>query len=346
MKPYALALCVAGVLGCAVVARADQPMDQPSSDQQVQQRSHDRRMDRSERRARHEQERAERRAERRDRRADRWNSPEWSNYSAEESYYVHVMWPDLPSREYIARRATQIAMAQDHEIDELMALAPRERTAGYTNTFAVFESMAADHARLAHFCNDWLDYRGFPVPPPPSMEVVVTTADDHPRQSVDEQLQEHQRMFGELLDQRANEHSATVRGMLLWAAATTARHITLLEILDRDIDMGRHQLSARLELELNPTLVASSEYMARIEREDHEYFASREQALVYVVPVQPAPTVTVQVPPPPAPAPPVVAEAPPPAPVTPPAVVQRTIVRSRVAGHRQVRRRPYRRPAY
>ena len=267
-------------------------------------------------------------------------------YTTESGWVREVIYPNLPSESYVASRVQDLVRQNQQEVADLQAMGGRARTAGWENISTVYDVMIQDHQRGINQASTWLTARNFDVPSMPSS---MTAADVAPEVSVDKQIQMHQMMFNESLDNLHNERSSTVRGLLLMNAATAERHISLLETLNRDITLGRHNMSAMLQWELNPT--ASSDMLARIESEESALY----KVTVAEVTITPAPQVAEtppapeEVAPAPAPAPAPVAVAPAPAPA--PQVTQnRTFVNqpSRVAGQRQTttRRRRARRPAY
>lgn len=277
----------------------------------------------------------------------------YSLYAGEWIYQRQVLFPEVPPKREVAAKVAEIIQAQRQEAAQLMALAPRARTAGFTNVSTVYDHMAQDHMKLVEFASGWLTQHGYPVPPQP---VVATVTETSPEASVEHQIHMHQQAMNKMLDARKGERSSTVRTLQLWAATTATRHISLLNTLDRDIEIGRKSLSARLEAQLSGTLVASSsqsELMTRIIEEERIYFQSLNPPPPPYVPPpvqvaeQPAPPPAAPAPPvvaapPPAPAAPRVVQAPPPAPAP---VVQRPSYRpsARVAGRRDTRRR---RPAH
>lgn len=188
-------------------------------------------------------------------------------------FHRDILFPELTDVREVASKVSTIVENQRKEVAALRAVAPRATTAGYTNIASVYSYMAEDHSRLADFGANWLRDRDFAVPPEPA---VVPAADMAPVESVDHHLHMHLESYNRALDQRRTEPSSTVRTMLLWSAATAARHISLLRTLDSDLDRGRKSMSARLQSQMDTTLVASSQsdILARIMREDEEYFAS------------------------------------------------------------------------
>jgi len=193
---------------------------------------------------------------------------------------------DFPKLSYVADKVTQIVMNQRHEEAELRALAPRAQTAGWENIQTVYDFMASDHGRLADFGSSWLNRYGFPVPRAPS---VTAAADMSPEQSIDHVISMHWDAFNQAIQQRQGEKSATVRGMLLWSAATALRHISLLQDLDRDVDFGRRTVSALLRSEMEPGYMAENRtaLMERIYREEYEIARITDTPSTTVATIQP-----------------------------------------------------------
>lgn len=188
-------------------------------------------------------------------------------------YHRDILFPELTDIRDVAAKVSTIVENQRKEVAALRAVAPRATTAGYTNIAAVYTFMADDHARLADFGANWLRARDFDVPSAPA---VIPAADMAPVESVDHHIHMHLESYNRALEQRRNEPSSTVRTMLLWSAATAARHISVLRTLDSDLDRGRKSMSARLQAQMDTTMVASSQtdILTRILQEDEEYFRS------------------------------------------------------------------------
>jgi hypothetical protein len=258
------------------------------------------------------------------------------------TYYTPAIYTDIPSVSEVASKVSEIITKQQHEIAMLQALAPRARTAGFDNVGTVYDVMIADHQRLAGQGSNWLVAYHQPVPSAPA---TMTVSDVAPEASVDQQIDMHVKSFNESLDRMHNERSSTVRGLLLMGAATAARHITLLRTLDSDIDLGRKTVSARLNMLLGPTGIASSELLTRTVEEETAYWQAHNPPVVaYTPPPIPAQPQVAEVPPP-APAPQPAIQ---PAPVTTvetPAITRPIPMRSAVAGRKQTIRRT-RRPAH
>lgn len=166
----------------------------------------------------------------------------------ERMYFIGNLYPDLPPIDEVAAKVSEIVTAQRTEIAHLSAMAPAARTAGYDNVVLVYDTMVPEHDRLADFGSDWLARHGYPVP---AENVNVTLSDMAPPESVEHMIAMHQESFDRALARRQGERSATVRGMLLWQAATANRHLSWLRTLDRDVDLGRRVASARLRASLN-----------------------------------------------------------------------------------------------
>ncbi len=273
-------------------------------------------------------------------------------YTTQSGWVREVIYPDLPSEREVADKVAQIVTQNQQEIAELQAASGRARTAGWENIPTVYDMMAQDHLRAVNMGDQWLTSHNFDAPTPPA---AATAADMAPEASVDHQIAMHQQMFDDSLNRAHGERSSTVRGMLLMNAATAARHISMLEMLDQDVTLGRKDLSARMQWEMNPSFMASNraELMTRIEEEYRTMYHITDTpvAEAAVTTVEEAPAPAVQPEPPvaeaPAPAPAPVAQAP--APVVTPVTPERRVYvnpPARVAGRRQTRYRRARRPAY
>lgn len=346
MKFHAMSLCFAGTVACCLVpgaARADHDDD------------HGRRESRHE--SRHESSMRYGTSMDRDGMAREHYA---RTYVTEEGWVREVIYPGLCTPEEAAPKVSELIQKQRREIAELRALMPQARTAGYENVSTVYDRMIVDHQFLVDAGSSWLHDYGFPAPAEPAAENVTF---ESAKSSVEHQIHMHTQMFNEALDRRKDEHCAVVRGMLLQGAATSARHISLLNTLETDVNFGRKTVSARLEMQLSPTLTAlTEEQYTRIAREDTETFRTLSGTAVaavgteenpYTVPPIEQPRFA-EVPPerprvveePAAPAPRVEQPAPAPRvveqPAPAPAYVNRP-VRSTVAGRRQSNRR---RPAF
>lgn len=225
MKIHVLALCVAGTLATGIAARAD----------------HDKNM-----KSHH----------------GSWDYTTvdpitgYSVYAGERIWHREVLYPGMESPAEVARKVSDIITKQRMEMAELRALAPRAQTAGYSNVSTVYDRMADEHGRIVNFGTEWLSERNFPVPADNSTVNVSDTMT--PEQTVDHELQMHQEAFNNALTMRQTEKSSTVRGMALWAASTAARHISILQTLDRDLDFGQKTVSTSLQAELDGTVIASN----------------------------------------------------------------------------------------
>lgn len=166
----------------------------------------------------------------------------------ERMYFIGNLYPDLPPLDEVAAKVSDIVAAQQHEMAELAAMRGTATTAAYENVVTVYDAMIPDHDRLADFGADWLSRHGYSVPAAPT---VTGVADMSPGQSVEHVIAMHQEAFDSALAKRQGERSSTVRGMLLWQAATALRHLSWLRTLDRDVDMGRKTVSASLRGTLN-----------------------------------------------------------------------------------------------
>lgn len=194
-----------------------------------------------------------------------------------------VLFPELQDERVVADKVAEIITKQRREAAELQAMSPAARTVGFENVSTVFDYMAADHTTLADFGSQWLTARGYPVPAP-TMEMTVA---DSPADSVEHQIEMHEKALQEALEKRRTESSSTVRGMLLWGATTTTHHLTLLRTLDRDVDLGRKTTSAMLRMQLAPVGVATASSNELIEQ-----YILEERALF---PEPPAPVAQVVV---------------------------------------------------
>jgi hypothetical protein len=267
-------------------------------------------------------------------------------YAGEALYFRQVFYPDLVPEREVATKLGEIMNKQRTELAHLTAFADRARTVGFTNIPTVYEYMTNDHNRLVGFCSNWLSERDYPLPPEPSAGAVNVSMSAP--ETVDHMLAMHIESFNESINRLRSERSSTVRGALLMAATTANRHISLLRLLDRDVEAGRRSLSAMLRADLEgATLAMNTEIWARIVEEEGFTIAANtpttpvvqyiEKETVVEVPV-PAPTPVVTTP---APVPTTVTITPPPAPSV---IVNRPPARpARVAGQRQTRsRRPSR----
>lgn len=328
MKIPALALCLAGTLVAGAAARADHDdhkMSEKSTDMMSQTR-----MDRESRMRMY-------------RNQDHTLRDPYTGASIHAGPFLFqrdVLFPELQDERTVAQQVSQIVAMQQQEIAELNALAPRAQTAGFENISTVYEHMAGDHAQLVAFGSNWLTARGFPVPTPPAS---VTVADTAPELTVQQQIAMHQQMLDQALMMRRQSPSSTVRGMLLWGATGTTQHISLLRTLERDVDLGRKQLSAALRIQLAEpgTLTASNtDLVEQYVAEERTLFATQETAVAEA----PAPAPQPEVEQPEAP----VTEAPAPAPAPAPTVTQpqpmengavtNQRTRTRVMGRRQTTR--------
>jgi hypothetical protein len=263
-----------------------------------------------------------------------------SVYAEERIYFLGNLYPDLEPLDVVATKVSDIVVKQNTEVVHLTAMVPAARTAGFTNIVAVYDEMATDHTRLAQFGTEWLTKHGYPVPAMPTAEAAAF----EPAAGVDHMIEIHEAAFDEALARRRTERSSTVRGMLLWSAATTNRHISWLRTLDSDVERGRKTLSARLEA----TLTGNSRdvLVERMIEEERSYFATitppqqvvLEQVVEVPVPVERVVTVEK------------VVEVPVEKIVEKPVIVERVVEKerivyrdrpvSRVAGQRQSIRRP------
>jgi len=200
-----------------------------------------------------------------------------SSYVVEERmYFLGNLYPDLPPLDEVASKVSEIVAAQQREAVELSAMRPAAQTAGFENIVTVYDAMITDHDRLVDYGSHWLTQYGYTVPARPSATVA---ADARPAESIDRVIAMHQEMFDSCLDRRHNERSSTVRGMLLWEAATAMRHISWLRTVDHDIDLGRKTVSGRLRAAMNSTLT-TDQLVERITIEDREVFGVIQQPQV------------------------------------------------------------------
>jgi hypothetical protein len=100
-----------------------------------------------------------------------------------------------------------------------------------------------------------------------------------PTETLDHVIAMHQDVFNSCLERRHNERSSTVRGMLLWEAATANRHISWLRVADHDIELGRKGVSGRLRAAMN-TDITTDKLVAEITTEDREVFGVIQQPQV------------------------------------------------------------------
>lgn len=292
MKFPALALCLAGTLVAGAAARADHDHHKMSGKTSDMYRSGD------------------------PNERDRYTGA--SVYAGERLYHRDVLFPELQDERTVAQQVSEILSMQQEEIAMLNALAPRAQTAGFTNISTVYEHMAGDHAQLVAFGSNWLTARGYPVPAAPT---TVDVADNAPEITVQQQIATHQQMLDHALMMRRESPSSTVRGLLLWGATGTTQHLSLLRTLERDVDLGRKELSAALRIQLAEpgTLTASnSELIEQYVAEERAQFATEETA---VAETQPAPEAALPVTEAPTPDAPVV-EAPAATPAPAPTVTQ------------------------
>jgi rubrerythrin len=370
MKFHALALCLAGTLAAcgAASAQSNYNRDQDMTRGDRTTRARQERMDRmrEDRMSDRDRDRMSDRDRDRDRMSDQ-DRRDWDRRYEDRmgrdgagrgmsySEWYYRTWDagalHLTDPRHTAEKVRNIIHNQEQEAAELRSIAPQARTSGYENISTVYERMADDHTQLASFGMRWLNEHGMRGPASPDVQPSAMA----PAETVEHQLQMHIEHFNKALADRQNEPSETVRGMLLWGAATAARHISILRTLNQDVAFGRKSLSARLNMLLDTGYMASnqSELMARIEQEEYEMVRqdlviTRSTTVVEAIPpaevIQPeAPAPVVEV----VPAPQVVQAQP----VRPTPVIVRPET-SNVAGARQttvrrtVRSTRVRRPAY
>jgi len=215
-----------------------------------------------------------------------------SYHAGSHLYMRDMLYTDMVPESQVASRVTEIIEMQRREAAELRAMAPRAQTAGFQNISMVYDHMAADHTRLADFASTWLRQRDFRVP---AESAATTAANMSPEASVDHHIQMHTDAFNRNLSAREGERSSTVRGMRLWAAATAARHLSILRTLDRDVEFGRRTASARLQSMIDGNYMASDQtaLMTRIYEEEAEIFRTFNTAPI-VVAEQPMQVVEVE----------------------------------------------------
>jgi hypothetical protein len=263
------------------------------------------------------------------------------SYAGEDLIYRQVFFPDLPSEGYVARKVSQIAADQQNEIAHLEGFAQRAHSVGFENISTVYDTMVGDHQRIVDRCANWLAVRDYPSPP---AVVAINAADVRPETTVEEVIDMHVKAFNRALDEVHTERSSTIRGLELWSAATALRHISWLETLGRDVQFGRHTMSALLNSELTGSALTLADVTQVTEEElriagltlipgqpqyvqvDKEVEVPTERVVVREIPA-PQPPAVVQAPPPPAP------------------VITQTPVESRVAARRISRRAARRRAA-
>lgn len=271
-----------------------------------------------------------------------------------------VFYPDLPSLSEVAAKIEDIHRHNAAEASEVRALANRARALGWNNIAAVYDQIASDHMRGATMASNWLLENNFTIPAGPS---TVTVADNLSESevagSIDRLIDMHVKSYNDTTDKLHNEKSSTVRGMYLMQLTTIQRHLNLLRLLDRDVDRGRRDLSARLQSELDTTRTARgiNEWNDMIFQEEWEIISTTYPTTVaqtpYVVPpdteirIVEKPIIVERVVERPVPVEQPAAQ---PAPVftAPPTTVQAETIqpapKTSVAGRRQTRVRP-RRPA-
>lgn len=268
MKFPALALCLAGTLVASAAARADHDRHHKSGKTAEMYRN----MDPSTR--------------------DPYTGV--SVHAGERLYHRDVLFPELQDERTVAQQVSEIINMQQQEIAMLRALAPRAQTAGYTNISTVYEHMAGDHSDLVGFASNWLTSRGYQVPAAPTEMNVADTA---PEITVQQQIAMHQQMMDHALMMRRQSSSSTVRGLLLWGATGSAQHISLLRTLERDVDLGRKELSAALRIQLAEpgTLTAgNADLVEQYVAEERAYFAAQEAAVAEAQPAPEQPAVAEQ----------------------------------------------------
>lgn len=185
-----------------------------------------------------------------------------------------VLYPDMPSLQEVADKVAAWHAANAREAAEMRALSTRARSDGFENISVVYEHLARDHDRGAEMTGTWLASWDRPGPPIPT---VTLASDITPRSSIDPMLDHHMRSHREAAEKLKTEKSLTVRGLHLMTLATTSRHISVLQALDRDVDRGRTTTSAYLQglLENRMTASASEEWVNRTIIEETEFFSSR-----------------------------------------------------------------------
>jgi hypothetical protein len=198
-------------------------------------------------------------------------------YAVEERmYFIGNLYPDLPPLDEVASKVSEIVTSQEQEVAELTAYRPVAQTAGYENIVTVYDAMITDHDRLVDYGSQWLVRYGYTVPARPTVTVAVSTA---PTESLDHVIAMHQDVFNSCLEKRHSERSSTVRGMLLWEAATANRHIAWLRVVDHEIDLGRKTVSGRLRAAMNTDLT-TDRLVAEITTEDQAIFGVIQQPQV------------------------------------------------------------------
>jgi len=208
-----------------------------------------------------------------------------SKYSVEERmYFIGNLYPDLAPMDEVAEKVSNIVAAQEHEVAELSSMRPAAQTAGFENIVTVYDAMITDHDRLVDYGSHWLAQYGYEVPARPTE---VAAADTRPSEGIDHVIAMHQEAFNNALAKRQGERSSTVRGMLLWQAATAMRHLSWLRTLDNDVDSHRKVVSGRLRAAMN-TDVSVDRLVEQITVEDRETYgaiAQQPQVIEQVVEV-------------------------------------------------------------
>jgi len=197
-------------------------------------------------------------------------------------YSRDVLFPELQDERVVAEKVAEIISKQQQEAADLRAMSPAARTVGFENVGTVYDHMASDHMTLVDFGSQWLSARGYTVPAPP----IAQTVSDSPADSVEHQIMMHEKALQDSLERRRTERSSTVRGMLLWGAATSTHHLSLLRTLDRDVDLGRKTTSAMLRMQLTTPGVATASTSELIEQylvEERALFPEPPPAVAQVI---------------------------------------------------------------
>lgn len=263
-----------------------------------------------------------------------------------------AIYPDLVPVREVAAKVAEIQAENAREAAEFRAYAAKARSQGWTNVAAVYDYIAGDHERTAAKTANWLSDNNCPAP------AVVTAAstDMSLDASVDHMIAMHESKFIDISTKLKTEKSETVRGLLIAQMTTISDHLRILRTLDRDMGLGRRELSAQLQsmMETTRTAHTSQEWSEMIAREDSGFYQTSSTSFAqtpYVIPadIQSEPriverTVTVER----------IVEKP----VYVERIVERPVyaapnttietqstVKARVAGQRQTRSRGARRPA-
>jgi hypothetical protein len=202
-------------------------------------------------------------------------------------WYRDLLYFPPPDIRYVRDRVVTIYTQERQESATLRAIAPRARSAGYENIAAVYEWMATDHDRGADFLRDWLRAYDFRIPADPGPG---PGADAEPVASINMQIDMHVARFNDAIRQLQGEQSEAVHGMLKMQAATAARHLSALRMLERDVNFyGRKALSERLRALISQDVMLSTAQLDRIIEEEMAFFRAQYNSLINVTGPPPTP---------------------------------------------------------